>query len=86
MLESILKYSGFYLDKSEHNIINDELNDMIEEIKILSDFAVSNNSLSSYTSLHYLRKDEIRPSSNKEYILENAQKKNDNGIIVNKLI
>ena len=87
MLENILKYSGFDIEKTEYNIIVSELYDMINELKVLSEFNANNNPTNQNTlHINKLRTDKIKPSFDKQEILSNAKNKNEDGILVNKII
>ncbi len=87
MIEKLLKNSGFDIDKYEHNIIEAEISDMIDELKVLSDYRPKiyetfNNSV----KFSKLREDEVKPSNNIAEILANSKSKNSIGFLVSKII
>ncbi len=43
MLNKLSEISGIFIAENEHNIIKSELDDMINEIKILSEFVADND-------------------------------------------
>lgn len=87
MFKKLLIKSGLYIDKNEHNIIEKEISEMINELKILSDFKPKYDKISHISSFFSdLRDDEIKPSSKTSDILSNSKSKNNIGFLVNKII
>lgn len=87
MIDKLLIKSGLYIDKTEHNIIEKEISEMIDELKILSDFKPKTDKFSNNPSFFSeLRNDEIQPSSKTSDILSNSKSKNNIGFLVKKII
>ncbi len=86
MIDLLLKNSGFYIDKNEHNMFKSELTEMIEELEILTkicEYDTENRVCVDYSTL---REDETEKSFQKTDILSNSKSKTDVGFIINKVI
>ena len=83
MVNKLANFSGFNIDNNKHNIIDD----MIEELNILSEINSTTIEYSKNTSDYtLLRNDEIQPSYETCDILSNSKSKTQNGFYVNKII
>ncbi len=86
MIDLLLKNSGFYIDKTEHNILESELTEMINEIEILTEIREADTDSRLCVDYSSLREDEYKESSSKSDILMNSKSKTDIGFMVNKII
>ena len=86
MIEKLLKNSGFYIDKAEHNILESELKEMINEIEILSEICQNDTDKRLCVDFSSLREDEPKTSFLKSDILMNSKSKTEVGFKVNKVI
>ena len=87
MIEKLLIKSGLYIDKTEHNIIEKEISEMLDELKVLSEFKPKFDKIPNKPSFFSeLRNDDIKPSSTTSDILSNSKSKNSIGFLVNKII
>lgn len=82
MIDKIINFSGFSTEDIEHNIIDD----MIDELEVLSEFnLISINNPKKTSDFSSLRNDEIKPSYDTGKILSNSKSKTKVGFYVNKL-
>ena len=86
MIEKLLKNSGFYINKTEHNILESELPEIINEIEILSEICENDTDSRLCVDISSLREDEPKISSSKTDILMNSKSKTEVGFKVNKVI
>ena len=86
MIDLLLKNSGFYFNKTEHNILESELTEMINEIEILTEICESDTDSRLCVDYSSLREDESKRSSSKSDILMNSKSRTDIGFMVNKVI
>ena len=86
MIDLLLKNSGFYFNKTEHNILESALTEMINEIEILTEICESDTDSRLCVDYSSLREDESKRSSSKSDILMNSKSRTDIGFMVNKVI
>ena len=86
MIDLLLKNSGFYIDKNEHNMFESELAEMIEELEILTEICEPDTKNRVCVDYSSLREDISETSSSKSDILMNSKSKTDVGFRVNKVI
>ena len=86
MIDLLLKNSGFYIDKTEHNILESELSELLSELEILTEISPYDAENRICVNYSDLRVDDPNTSSSKSDILVNSKSKTDIGFKVNKII
>lgn len=86
MLNKLSKISGIYIDENDNNIIKTELNELIDELKVLDEIEPSDSSNKLFNGFSDLRTDVPKSSLNTEDVLLNSKSQNGIGFTVNKII